>query len=121
MFLIKIAALFNIAFGLFHLFFWKLLNWNEQLKRVSSVNKSVVQTLNLCLTFMFLLVAYIYFFYAYEIQTTEIGKTLLVGMTIFWFIRTLLQVYLFDLKERIHKILLFLFIAGIIIHAGSLL
>lgn len=120
MVLIKIAALFNFVFGVFHLFFWKLLNWNEQLKRVSSINKAVVQTLNLCLTFMFLLVAYIYYFYAYDIQTTEIGKALLFGMAFFWLIRTLLQVYLFDLKKRIHQILLILFIAGIIIHASPL-
>jgi len=81
--LIKIAAIYNIIFGIFHLYFWKLLNWKEQLKRVSSNNKAVVQTLNICLTFIFFLNAYIFFFYTDEIQTTEIGRILLIGIGLF--------------------------------------
>lgn len=121
MFIIKLVALYNLAFGLFHLFFWKLLKWNEQLKRVSSVNKAVVQTLNLCLTFMLLLAAYLFYTSASEIHTTEIGYKLLIGMAIFWLIRALLQIILFNLKERIHQLLLILFLFGVILHTVPLL
>jgi hypothetical protein len=117
---IKIAAFYDLFFGVFHLFFWKLLKWNEQLQRVSSVNKAVFQTLNLCLTFMFFLIAYHYFFYTDEIQTTTIGHSLLLGMTVFWVLRFLLQVYLFDLKERVHRLLLIVFIAGVLVHSLTL-
>lgn len=51
--LIQVAAIFNLAFGIFHLFFWVLLDWPGQLKRLSHVNRAVTQTLNICLTFMF--------------------------------------------------------------------
>lgn len=100
MILIKILALFNLSFGLFHLFFWKLLNWKKQLKELTAVNRAVVQTLNVCLTFMFFLVAYIFYFSATEIETTEIGSILLCGMGIFWFIRALMQLYLFEMGKR---------------------
>jgi hypothetical protein len=116
MLMIKVAALFNFAFAVFHLFFWQLLNWKEQLKRVSPVNSAVFQTLNLCLTFMFLLVACMYFFYTEEVLTTEVGRGLLLGMALFWFIRGLLQIYLFDLKKRVHQVLLIIFFMGIVIH-----
>ncbi|MBE1555637.1 hypothetical protein [Sporosarcina limicola] len=120
MILIKILALFNFSFGLFHLFFWKLLNWKAQLKELTAVNRAVVQTLNICLTFMFFLVAYIFYFSATEVKTTGIGNILLFGMGIFWFIRALLQLYLFEMKEKIHKVLLFLFFIGAVIHVSSI-
>jgi hypothetical protein len=118
---IKLAAIFNLAFGLFHLFFWRLLNWKEQLRRVSEVNRAVIQTLNVCLTFMFLLVSYMCLFYTDEVQTTSIGKTMLFGMAIFWLIRAVLQIYCFNLKQRVHQVLLILFIAGIVIHVLGLI
>ncbi|QQE75747.1 hypothetical protein KDJ56_07365 [Brevibacillus composti] len=114
--MIKFAAFFNFAFGVFHLFFWRLLHWKEQLNRVSLVNRAVVQTLNLCLAFMFFLVAYLGFFNTAEIQSTKIGQTLYVGMAFFWFLRTIAQVYFYPLKERVHQILLILFIIGIFVH-----
>lgn len=119
MFIIKLAALFNFVLGVFHLFFWKLLKWEEQLKRVSSVNKAVVQTLNICLTFILLLIAFIFFFHSDEVITTSIGKGLLLGMTLFWSVRVFAQLYYFNLKERIHQLLLFIFICGIVIHIIS--
>lgn len=118
--LIKILAIFNFSFGLFHLFFWKLLHWDAQLKKLTALNRAVVQTLNVCLTFMFFFVAYIYFFTAQEVITTEIGRILLLGMGIFWFIRALMQLYLFEMEKKIHKILLVLFLGGAIIHISAL-
>lgn len=116
MLLIKLAAYFNFAFGVFHLFFWRLLHWKEQLKLVSAVNRAVIQTLTICLTFMFFLVAYLCLFNTADILSTKIGQTLYVGMAFFWFLRTIAQIYFFNLKERVHQILLMLFIIGIAVH-----
>lgn len=58
------CALYNLAFAIFHLTFWKLLNWKDELQRVSANNRAVMQTLNLCLTFVFFLAAYLYFFHS---------------------------------------------------------
>lgn len=65
---------------------------------------------------MFFLVAYIFYFSAIEIETTEIGSILLCGMGVFWFIRALMQLYLFEMKKKIHKILLVFFFIGAVIH-----
>jgi hypothetical protein len=117
---IKLAAIFNLAFGLFHLFFWRLLKWKEQLRHVSEVNRAVIQTLNVCLTFMFLLVSFMFFIDTDEVRTTSIGKTMLIGMAIFWLIRAILQIYWFHLKQRVHQVLLILFAAGVVIHVLGL-
>ncbi len=107
--LIQVAAIFNLAFGIFHLFFWVLLDWPGQLKRLSHVNRAVTQTLNICLTFMF-------FLFAGEFHSSNIGNVLLIGMALFWCIRALLQIFLFNLSERIHQFLLLLFIIGSILY-----
>lgn len=120
MLLIKIIAFYNFAFGLLHLFFWRLLKWNEQLKRVSPINSAIVQTLNICLTFVFFLVAYCFYFSPTEIKTTDLGSTLLIGMGLFWLIRAILQIYLYEMKQRIHKILFIIFVLGVFLHVSPL-
>ena len=116
MFWIKLAAFFNLSFGVFHLFFWKVLKWKEQLMLVSTTNRAVIQTLNICLAFLFFLISYIFYFHFNEVLTTAIGNVLLLGIALFWSIRVVAQIYFFNLKERIHQLLLILFIAGIVIH-----
>jgi hypothetical protein len=116
MWMIKILAIYNLGFGIFHLFFWRILRWDEQLKKVSPNNRAVVQTLNICLTFMFFLIAYCFFIYTIEIESTDLGRTLLIGIGLFWLIRAILQIYLFKMKARIHKFLFLLFVVGVLLH-----
>lgn len=116
--LIKVIALYYVLFGVFHLFFWKLLEWKEQLMNLTPTNRAVVQTLNLCLTFMFFLVAYCFYFYASEIRSTGIGHALIVGMGLFWVVRAILQLLLFDTRQTIHKGLFIVFVIGIVLHVS---
>lgn len=115
------CGIYNLCFGLFHLAFWRLLHWRDQLPRLSETNQAVVQALNLCLTFFFFLVAYIYLQHGDELRTTGIGKTAAVGMLLFWLFRTGQQLTLFDLKKRVHQLLLGIFCLGIFMHGAVLL
>lgn len=112
-----VSGLYNLAFGLFHLTFWRLLNWREQLARLSSTNRAVMQTLNLCLTLFFFLSAYLYLAYPVEVHTTGFGRAFAVGGLLFWVARAAEQALLFDLKRRMHQIILAIFIVGIAINA----
>ncbi|HEY3315382.1 MAG TPA: hypothetical protein VGL40_08950 [Bacillota bacterium] len=110
------SGLYNLGFGLFHLTFWRLLNWREQLKALSPTNRAVMQTLNLCLTLFFLLSAYLYLFYPTEIRGTGVGRAFALGMLVFWIARTLEQAFLFRLEQRVHRILLAVFVLGVFIN-----
>lgn len=89
MILIRIGGFANLGWLIFHLFFWRLFEWRSELRRISFVNRNVVQILNLCLSFCFL------FFAAVSLRHTEallrpypdLGHTVLVGMAIFWVMR----------------------------------
>jgi len=110
--LIKVGSFYNLMFAIYHCLFWKIFNWDEELKKIDFLNRAIMQVLNLCLTFCFLIFSYISFFHTAELLTTALGHTLLVGISIFWLLRAIEQVLFFKLKHWLSIIFLFTFIAG---------
>ena len=114
--LIIIGGFLWLAFFVFHIFFWKLFDWENDLENVTKTNKAIMQVLNLCLMLVFLIFAYISIFQTEELLTTSLGKTLLVGMVLFAVFRAIEQVIFFDLKNVRSKIVLFVALLGATIY-----
>ena len=114
--LITIGGFLWLAFFVFHIFFWKLFDWKRDLENVAKVNKAIMQVLNLCLMFCFLIFAYISLFQTEELLTTSLGKTLLVGMVLFAVFRAIEQVIFFDLKHPRSIAVLFFALIGMTIY-----
>jgi hypothetical protein len=107
--LIFAAAGFNIAFAIFHLMFWRLFGWKQDLPRLRAVNQAIVPVLNLALTFMFLLVGMI-------MLLEPPIPTLLAGMAVFWLLRALVQPIYFGLQQVASKLITVIFLLGTIGH-----
>ena len=45
--LIYVCGFFNIAFAVFHILFWKVFHWKNDLKQLSFTNKAIMQILNM--------------------------------------------------------------------------
>lgn len=114
--LIFIGGIFNLLFVIFHLLFWKLFNWKDELKNINFINQNIMQVLNLCLMFVFLIFSYVSIFHTDEMLNTGLGFSLTLGIGIFWFLRSLEQVIFFKLKTLISRILLILFIIGTVLY-----
>jgi len=114
--LLIVGGFYHLGFAIFHLFFWRLFHWKKDLASLTIINRSVMQILNLCLTFVFIVVAYISIFYSSEMVSTSFGKVITASISIFWLIRLLEQLFFFGLKKRLSIILTILFIAGFIIY-----
>ena len=114
--LLIVGGFYHLGFAIFHLFFWRLFNWKKDLASLSIVNRAVMQILNLCLTFVFIVVAYISLFYSSEMISTNLGKIITVSISIFWLLRFIEQLYFFGLKKLFSIILTILFFAGFIIY-----
>lgn len=114
--LAAVCAVYNLGWGLFHLTFWPLLRWKEQLARLSPTNRGVVQILNLCLTWLFLVIAYIYMFHPTELINSGLGRALAYGVLFLWVGRTVEQVIFMEMRRRLHQLLLVLFAVGVGIH-----
>ena len=89
--LVKIGGYASIGWLIFHLLFWQMLDWRAELKRLSRENSGVMQVLNLCLSFVFLLFAFVSLWHTQELLTTGIGRSISIGIGVFWFFRFLLQ------------------------------
>lgn len=119
--LIIIGGFLWLAVFVFHVFFWKLFDWKRQLSKLSDVNRAVMQVLNLCLMWVFLIFAYISIFHADELLTTGLGKTILTGIVLFGVFRAVEQVIFFNLKDIRSKLVLFIALIGTIIYAVPLI
>jgi hypothetical protein len=100
------GGLWIICF-VFHVFFWKLFDWKNDLESVKQVNKGIIQVLNLCLMLVFLIFAYISLVQTDELLNTNLGKTLIAGMALFGVFRVIEQFIFFNLTPFRSKIVLF--------------
>ena len=114
--MIFFGGVFNLGFAIFHLMFWRLFRWREDLASLTYINRSVMQILNLCVTFVFLVMAYVSFFHRPELVQTSLGKTILVAFSLFWFLRMVEQVVFFGVRKKMSVILTLVFLLGGVVY-----
>ncbi len=85
------AGVFNFGLAVFHLFFWRLFRWQEELPGLSAVNRGIMPVLNLCLTFVLFFFAALCLLFPSELIASELGGFLLFGMCVFWKGRSLVS------------------------------
>jgi hypothetical protein len=115
--LIKAGGVYNIALVVFHLLFWRIFNWKQDLQSLSFNNKAIIQVVNLCLTLVFVLFAFISLVFSKELLTTPLGTSLLVFMALFWFARSFMQIVFFRLEHWGSIAFLVFFFAGGVLYA----
>lgn len=115
------AAGYNVALAAFHLGFWRMFRWREELPKLHPANQGVMQVLNLMLTVVFLLVAGLQILRTEEVVTSPLGRTLMAGLMGFWLLRAALQPVFFKaLPSSTNVVFVVLFLAGAGLHAMAL-
>jgi len=107
-----IGGVYNILSAVFHLLFWRLFRWNADLRSLTPVNRAIMQVLNLCLIFVFLIFAGVSIGFPESLQTTGLGKFMLWSIAIFWFARAIEQVLFFDRRSWLSVVLVVVFLIG---------
>ena len=115
-----IGGVFNLAFAVFHMYFWKLFRWKDELEKLHHVNRAVMQILNLCLTFLFIVFGVLSIYYRHEMVSTSLGNALLVSIAVFWILRMIEQLIFFGLKSTRSIVFTILFILGGVIYLTPL-
>jgi hypothetical protein len=118
--LVVIGGFFHLGFALFHLAFWRLFDWPRDLRSLQPVNRAIVPVLNLCLTFVFLLAAYVAFCHSGELVATPLGRTWVAGLALFWLLRAAEQVVFFRLRHPASAAIFVVFLAGTALHLAPL-
>ncbi len=114
--LVRIGGVYCVALILFHLSFWKIFAWAEQLPRLSKLNQAIMQVLNLSLAFVFGILAYLSFAHADELLNTALGRVFLGAFALFWLFRSVLQIVFFKLEHWGSWAFLAFFLGGAVIY-----
>ncbi len=114
--LILVAGVYNFLFAGFHLMFWRLFHWRVELARLTSVNRAVVQVLNLCLTFVFVIFGILALMHGPDLVSTPLGRSLLALIALFWLLRAAEQMIFFGMRHWVSWIFTVVFVAGSAFH-----
>ena len=114
--LIKAGGLYNIILIVFHLLFWRIFNWKDDLPSLSFLNRAIMPVLNLSLTFVFVIFAYISLVHSNELLSTSLGRSLLMLIAVFWFARAMMQVVYFKLQHWGSLAFVLYFLAGAVLY-----
>jgi hypothetical protein len=115
------GGVYNLGFVIFHLMFWRIFCWKKDLASLTFTNRQVMQILNLCIIFVFLVIAYVSFFHVTELLRTGLGTAMLIAFSLFWFLRAIEQIVFFGLRNRASLILTIVFLLGTAIYLMPLL
>lgn len=109
--LIVIGGFYCLAFAIFHLAFWRLFDWKNELPKLNSINRGVLQVLNLRLTYVFFVVAFLCFFLTDELAGTALGKVVLGATSLFAVMRAFEQLVFWKI-EKIGVVFFVIFMVG---------
>ncbi|NQT62328.1 MAG: hypothetical protein HQ556_05155 [Candidatus Marinimicrobia bacterium] len=115
--LIKLGGIYNIVLVIFHLLFWRIFDWKNDLRNLSFLNRAIMQVLNLSLSFVFIIFSYISLAHTNELLSTALGHSLLILMTLFWVARSIEQIVFFKLKHWGSVAFLAFFLVGAVLYA----
>jgi len=110
--LIIAGGVYTIVLIIFHVLFWRIFKWPETLNSLNYINKATIQVLNISITFMFFIIAYISIVHTHELLTTQLGKSLLVLISCLWLFRAVQQVVFYRLEHKASIGLTFYFLTG---------
>ncbi|MEO6039246.1 MAG: hypothetical protein ABIQ93_12610 [Saprospiraceae bacterium] len=120
--LLTACGLYSLAMAVFHLYFWRLFRWKDQLYLLHPGNRAIVQILNVRLIYVFVCMAVLCFFYQQALLETGLGHAILVGCSLFWVGRTIEQfIYLRRIYHWVVHVLTAIFVLGAVLFALPLL
>lgn len=89
--LIKLGGILLILLAIFHLSFWELFNWQEELPKLSDTNSGIMQISTIGFASLLFPLGIILIRYCIEIANTKLGKALLLALSFFFLIRTIAE------------------------------
>lgn len=87
-----------IFLGLVHIGFPKYFNWENELKSLSLINRQMTKVHTFFIALLLILFGLLNIFEHPSLQNTALGKTICLGMALFWFTRLIFQLFVYSPK-----------------------
>lgn len=82
-----------MCLALVHIIFPKYFNWKEELKSLSLINKQMMTIHTFFIALVVFLMGFLCLTSATELIETKLGKTISLGLAIFWSLRLIIQFF----------------------------
>lgn len=89
--LIIVGGIIFIIMGLFHLAFYFLFDWKNQLNNLSQINSNILQMLNYGTALVLFSLGFILIRFRDDIKNSKLGKALLIFASLFYFTRLVME------------------------------
>ena len=110
------GGIYMLGLVVFHVLFWRIFKWPETMMSTNEINRSTIQVLNLTITFIFAIFAYISFVHTDELLNTGLGKAVLILISMLWLFRATLQLVFYDARHKASIGLTIYFLVGAVFY-----
>lgn len=95
---LKIIGCILIALALFHIIFPKYFHWDKELESLSLINRQMMRVHTFFIGFVVFLIGLLCLTSATDLAQTRLGKTISIGLGIFWATRLVFQLFVYSPK-----------------------
>lgn len=92
----KIIGSILILLALIHVFFPKYFQWDKELKMLSLINREMMIVHTFFIALIVFLMGLLCLLSATELIDTQLGKTVSLGMGLFWAFRLVIQLFVYS-------------------------
>ncbi|MCI0414900.1 hypothetical protein L0222_19155 [bacterium] len=95
--LMKISGTFLLALAIAHVFFPRQFQWKEQLRSLSLLNRQMFLVHSFFIALILVAFGLMNLFLTEDLLNhNRLGKAVVAGMGVFWFLRLLVQLFIYD-------------------------
>ncbi|QES87873.1 hypothetical protein [Rhizosphaericola mali] len=94
----KIIGIILIILAIIHFVFPKFFDWKEELKPLSLINRQMMYVHTFFIAFVVFLMGILCLISSNELINTQLGKTISLGLGLFWTIRFIFQFLVYSPK-----------------------
>jgi len=95
---LKITGYLLMALALAHIFFPAYFNWKNEFKNISLINRQMMYVHSFFIALTVFLIGLLCVVSAKDLIETELGKTIALGLCIFWTLRLIIQFFGYSSK-----------------------
>ena len=96
---VQIGGVINLLFAIFHLYFWKLFDWQHELVSLSPDNRAIMQVLNIHTAYILVVFFILSLAFSNEVITTKFGQMFGMAIAGFWILRAVNEAVFWGLSS----------------------
>jgi hypothetical protein len=111
-----IGGVIFVIMGMFHLSFWVLFDWQNELYKLNQINNNIMQMLNIVCSFFMFSFSYMMLMFNSRVLNSKLGRSILIISSGFFMIRALIE-FAFQGNSIVYGVVLMAFVPVYLIPA----